>query len=455
MAVPPSPLKSNPVDLSPAERRTSHFSLSLDRDRTTSRIAAIRRGELKISAPIPMAESTGAFFGNTVATPQEERGSYIQCGGTPDLAQGEMTSTRTTSRRPSTPAEAIKSSMTPTKDTWEQPDRQGLARSTGSADGAVEPSAVPNERGSVSPQVLRHKFSSEDLMNRRSTMKRPTSPGASPPFATPIPLRNTPMSSNGNTATPTKKKQRRSGTIKSVFRRMFTSKRSRVDAAQGESPAAKPSPPRHEYHRSDPGMIPEGIATRGNGEGDNDQSPTPHQRNHSVPIRRFSENISEDPGTQTPIRAHLPFPMNVNAPQTSSPTRQRQVRPGIDASSLSPTHKRRATLPSVILPVSDDPSHNPFLDSPNITQPRGGASDAAQIGLALTTTGLNNGSSQKANPNRRSRSAGALRDLADRGNNQADSRPSLRTPTWSPCFGSRRACSSWIRLGPFFAQQPH
>lgn len=113
---------------------------------------------------------------------------------------------------------------------------------------------------------------------------------------------------------------------------------------------------------------------------------------------------------RTALGSHLPFPMNVNAPQPSPPNRAfgEQAFEPLDAVSKVP--RRRATLPSLILSPSEAATLNAMWDKEIESGAIGeelkkGRTPTPDIGRAITSAG---GQAYK----RRSRSADALNDLA-------------------------------------------
>ncbi|MBE7182301.1 MAG: hypothetical protein INR71_14050, partial [Terriglobus roseus] len=109
---------------------------------------------------------------------------------------------------------------------------------------------------------------------------------------------------------------------------------------------------------------------------------------------------------QTPLGSHLPFPMNVNAPQDASPRQTFQPTSPDSSESPSKDVRRRATLPSLMLSQGDLAA----LTSIWQEDVRDGAADAGRtptpdIGMAITSMG-------GYASNRRSRSADALKELA-------------------------------------------
>ena len=121
----------------------------------------------------------------------------------------------------------------------------------------------------------------------------------------------------------------------------------------------------------------------------------------------------------------LPFPMNINAPVETSPPPD-AANPEIPPQS----HRRRATLPSVIVSPSDQATLQAYwgksdanVVSPTVQSNRGSLSPL--IGMAITSG---------VNPRRRSRSAGALHDLARLNDQGEQRRRSAEIQYWRQSF---------------------
>lgn len=102
----------------------------------------------------------------------------------------------------------------------------------------------------------------------------------------------------------------------------------------------------------------------------------------------------------------LPFPMNINAPDPSaSPSNYLSFETG------PRVHRRRATLPSIVLSIDDATALRNIWSSSDVhpispsTQSPGQGLPSPEIGMAFTSV-------KPENPNRRSRSASALRDMS-------------------------------------------
>jgi hypothetical protein len=115
------------------------------------------------------------------------------------------------------------------------------------------------------------------------------------------------------------------------------------------------------------------------------------------------------------VRPILPFPMNVNAPQPESLAKDRKAANYLSFETSPRVHRRRATLPSMILSPEESMTLHKMWSTTDLT-PIGSASDQsgmASFGLPSPPIGVAI-SSSTAHPNRRSRSAGALHEMAKR-----------------------------------------
>jgi hypothetical protein len=126
------------------------------------------------------------------------------------------------------------------------------------------------------------------------------------------------------------------------------------------------------------------------------------QQHHVNPLRSqpADEYVSKPP-LAAPV---LPFPMNVNAPEPDTPQSNY-----LSFETGPKVHRRRATLPSMVLSPADAAALKKMWStadlqavSPSI-QSVGMSMPSPVIGMAVTSG---------SNPNRRSRSAGALHDLS-------------------------------------------
>lgn len=153
-----------------------------------------------------------------------------------------------------------------------------------------------------------------------------------------------------------------------------------------------------------------------------------------TPVRRgrISDLAIEEPTPINPLGQHLPFPMNVNAPQDASPQHEYLMFEG-PAPELS---RRRATLPNVHT-VSETQSLNgraQQLESWS-EQPDGDLLPSPGIGIALSSPPHTRQSTDAAQEKRRSRSAGNLRELI-KGRPSVERRRSEEIRYWRNSYAS-------------------
>ncbi|KAF2005553.1 hypothetical protein P154DRAFT_570849 [Amniculicola lignicola CBS 123094] len=323
--------------------------------RSSWKAEAIRRGDLKISGPFPITEETPL-------SEEEEK---------------EFAEKHNSREEPPLQEQALEKEMQPlesrpapqsTNDEEETPHSPVHGE-------AWEPPREQHEEVQAEGEPVAVRETTE-LQTRSSP--EPVSHTAPSPFPS--------LQDSSAKTTPTKKK-RQSG-LRNVFRKMFGRKAKSQEREQirEESPVR-----RHGYHRSEPiSMV---------------QSTEPTRKENSPPRQRISELPVRELEPLNPLGQHLPFPMNVNAPQETSPQHDYLT---FDTPPNFPTN-RRATLPSLLLPSSSaswtgagrltalDERH----DAESIESP--------QIGIALSSPP---GAPTSVHSKRRSRSAGALRDLA-------------------------------------------
>ncbi|KAF2272525.1 uncharacterized protein EI97DRAFT_208149 [Westerdykella ornata] len=319
--------------------------MNVDRhlQRSSWKAEAIRRGELKISGPIPITEETPLN--------EEEERQYAEKGHL-DLH---------------TSAQSVDSDILGIQQAH-TPSVQPVVTENVSPNGTGDEGIAAEEQEPV--HVLRHKVSRDSLRGTGELQARsstqPLSYAASSPYA-PLPRSSTTAAA----------KKKRGGSIRNVFRKMF--------GRRGREEQHEPSEPviRHSHHRSEPITIHE--------------SPKMTRENVSGTTR-----ISDLPVPElepiNPLGQHLPFPMNVNAPQQASPPHNYI---SFDRPSLE-TMGRRATLPNIL-------HHHTVAGQDDAADPEPPQHDGRQIGIALSSPPQTSHSIQSK---RRSRSAGALRDLA-------------------------------------------
>ncbi|KAF2710032.1 hypothetical protein K504DRAFT_378339 [Pleomassaria siparia CBS 279.74] len=302
--------------------------------RSSWKAEAIRKGNLKISGPMPITEETPLN--------EEEERQYAEKHNAEPLdapplpAQPHLLSPiiREASQRASHPVET------------------GLQQ-----EHDARPKTPSNE-----PRII---------TETQQTSEQPS-------HSTPSPFPSIPESTS---KTPPKKQKRKSG-LRNVFRKMF-SKRGRDESRDDEDTSRRG----HEHHISDPGFSansPDGA-----------KETTGASRISTLPVRELAP--------LNPLGQHLPFPMNVNAPQESSPPHEYLTfdRPAADLG------RRRATLPSV-LHVNPETQLLPDATPLAPLEERDGNPPSPQIGMAISSPGQSFSIQSK----RRSRSAGALRELA-------------------------------------------
>ncbi|KAH7380416.1 hypothetical protein DE146DRAFT_625058 [Phaeosphaeria sp. MPI-PUGE-AT-0046c] len=317
--------------------------------RSSWKAEAIRKGNLKISGPIPIMEDTPLN--------DEEEKEYAETGAlqSPSQAPAELEPLES---RPQTPP---------------QPEHP--------------PPSIPMERASLMSHPVDEQ--TQEIIQERQPSRSPPRPQYVPETAResvvePISYSQTGFRSTPESASNTAQKKKRKSGLRNVFRKMF-GRRSRDEPDQEEV-----SHRGHSYHHSDPGML--------------QQSP-PREPQQVPSGPRISDLPVKELQPLHPIGQHLPFPMNVNAPQASPPNEYLTFdmeRPDIG--------RRRATLPSV--PSAGIQRHS-------LDEPRGRlsawderADDEALpspgIGVALSSPPQTAMSNQAK---RRSRSADALRDM--------------------------------------------
>ncbi|OAK95533.1 hypothetical protein IQ06DRAFT_231626 [Phaeosphaeriaceae sp. SRC1lsM3a] len=318
--------------------------------RSSWKAEAIRKGNLKISGPIPIMEDTPLN--------DEEEKEFAETGAlqSPSQPPDELEPLES---RPQTPP---------------QPEHP--------------PPSIPMERASLMSHPVDEQ--TQEIIQERQPSRSPPRAQHVPETARESVVEPISYSQNGYRSTPesvskiAQKKKRKSG-LRNVFRKMF-GRRSRDEPEQEDV-----SHRGHSYHHSDPGMLQQSPP----------REPLP---NFSGP--RISELPVKDLQPLHPLGQHLPFPMNVNAPQATPPKEYLTFdveRPDIG--------RRRATLPSV---------SNAGVQRHSLDEARGRLSawderlddealPSPGIGVALSSPPQTATSTQAK---RRSRSADALRDMA-------------------------------------------
>ncbi|KAF1849361.1 uncharacterized protein K460DRAFT_281349 [Cucurbitaria berberidis CBS 394.84] len=343
--------------------------------RSSWKAEAIRRGDLKISGPIPITEDTPLN--------EEEEREFAEKGGLDALSQPQDAPQE--EQRPQTPPQ-------PSQPPPGIPDQASALRSN------------PVEHDSPLREELRERQPSRSPPKMRQVNEIPQESVVQPiSYSSPTPLRSTPES-----VTKVGQKKRKSG-LRNVFRKMF-GRKSRDEHEEHEDETVRRG---HSYHHSDPGML--------------QQSPPRAQKTTNG--SRISDLPVQELRPLHPLGQHLPFPMNVNAPQASPPQQYLTFdmqRPDIG--------RRRATLPSV--PSASAQRHS-LDESRNRLSTWEERQDeepepSPGIGIALSSP------TQATTPlqsKRRSRSASALRDLV-KGRASVDRRRSAEIRYWRESYMS-------------------
>ncbi|OCK84973.1 hypothetical protein K432DRAFT_400631 [Lepidopterella palustris CBS 459.81] len=304
-------------------------------ERSSWKAEAIRRGELKISGPIPLTE--------------EEENELAKRNTDPLPQPSGLSSTQQSLKH---------------------------TRSVNAGNHHVDKGKTKAEELQESPPRLRHKRSSTGI-REMSELQRHTSPDLPISYSSP-----SPFESPSDNMVP--KKRRKSG-LRNVFRKMF-GRRSK-DAIKRDSAQ------RHGYHRSDPGVLTSVPEKPGEKAGSSSFSPA-DKRISNIPVRELE--------LLNPLGSHLPFPMNVNAPQELSPPHDY-----LTFDSPPMIQRRRATLPSIVLSGAEVAALSAVWSGSGARvlswEEQGQANiPSPEIGVALSSP----------THKRRSRSAGALRDLS-------------------------------------------
>lgn len=350
--------------------------------RSSWKAEAIRRGDLKISGPIPITED--------VPLNDEEVKEFEKHGTLSPKPQQDTPVAHPTQHIPDPP-------LAP-------PPAPPVAQGESYPPRSVTPELQPKIRDglrSSPPQQLSVPMQSTPERHRRSA----TEPM---PIASPIPP--TPE-------TPTRaatRKKRKSG-LRNVFRKMFGRKsREESDEDEGELPQ------RSQTQRQSQRANDMGIARASS------------ERKPAMRRGRISDLAVEEPAPMNPLGQHLPFPMNVNAPQEASPPHE-YLRFEVPTPDFS---RRRATLPNVHT-VSETQSLNgqeKRLDTWE-ERPSGEYIPSPEIGVALSSPPGERQSTQSAQEKRRSRSAGNLRELT-KGRPSVERRRSAEIRYWRSSYAS-------------------
>ncbi|KAF1983129.1 hypothetical protein K402DRAFT_407045 [Aulographum hederae CBS 113979] len=189
-------------------------------------------------------------------------------------------------------------------------------------------------------------------------------------------------------------RRRKSVALKSVIRKMFGKKAKGEDRPEPET-TLHSNASHHAYHRSDPAHMHDPSILYEHDEPAEHQVSS-HQRMLSMPAQELKAKSS--------MGSHLPFPMNVNAPEVASPASHHYL-----SFETSPVvHRRRATLPSVVLSPGDIAALNAMWSEPGVARM---SSYREQFGLVTPEPDIGVALSSGDRYRRRSRSADALQDM--------------------------------------------
>jgi hypothetical protein len=345
--------------------------------RSSWKAEAIRKGNLKISGPIPITEETPLS--------EEEERQYAQKHNTDPLDPSSQ------------PSE-------------QQHQANTLDDSQAGPDPVEETPHLQEEHHEFRPQTpptrIRPTIATQRTLE--PVLRSIPSPFPSIPEST--------------TKTPPKKK-RKSG-LRNAFRKIFSKK------GRDESQADEDISRRGHVHsvsvsamnsvsRSSLTVLQESGLLR--------QSPKPKEttsgpRISDIPVRELMPI--------NPLGQHLPFPMNVNAPQETSPHHE-YLTFDLPPSDLG---RRRATLPSVLHANASSQSLSAAAKHMSSLEERNDGEMSPQIGIALSSPSLG-AQAQLTSSKRRSRSAGALRDLA-KGRTSTERRRSAEIRYWRQSYQS-------------------
>lgn len=365
---------------------------NLQRPRSASwKVEAIRRGDLKISGPIPIEE-------DTPLSDEEER-EYAE-------KHGEKKS------------EALDVPMPPPHTIRQVPNSQATLR----PEDLTEETAMKTT--SHDQDFARRELELHDQHPARSPLRSPL--GMHPTDGTfsgqresvfqprshtpPTPFRATPESNSNSIAAANAKKQKRKSGIRGVFRKMFGRKDREESQERHVERDVEPTRRGHSYHHSvsrstilaecflltnkqDPGLL--------------QKSQTAPQQQPAPNAQRISDLTVKELQPPHPL-TNLPYPMNVNAPPASPP--HEYLRFDFQRPDLGP---RRATLPN--LPGGVTQRHS--LDEPrgrlSTWEERTEDEPSPSQGIGIALSGPPNAARASIGDRRRSRSAGALRELAN------------------------------------------
>ncbi|KAF2670089.1 hypothetical protein BT63DRAFT_229176 [Microthyrium microscopicum] len=390
-------------------RQPSLEHLSPQRRSTTA--AALRRGHIKISEPVPLENSGPSPVWKPGSIHRQSQYPAGQHENHP-LPTDSVTGFQGSLATPTSMAMAGSDAHASTSDF--------------ATNGPLHESSLPmspdsnayntSSGGQQSAEIVAGDGNAMHL-NRSSVFMRDTKDGVArlpEPDSAGFPSQTRPSTSRDSwdlsMDTPNKKK-RRSGSIRGAFRRMFSKKEKQAPVR--ESPP-RANGPRHEYHSSEPALFP---SSRG--------LDRVTEEDRMTPQKQFRGRTADEDEyrNRTPIQTpRLPFPMNINGAQPvpyteNTPYIENDFSRTYTSFDTSPqAHRRRATLPSIVISASDAAALEKFwnkADHVSGTPPDSADPDRTPtplIGLAITSNAPSKASSKSSR--RRSRSADALRDLA-------------------------------------------
>ncbi|KAF1945992.1 hypothetical protein EJ02DRAFT_451099 [Clathrospora elynae] len=343
--------------------------------RSSWKAEAIRRGDLKISGPMPITED--------MPLNEEEEKEFAETGGLNSPLQPQD-ALEEQIQRPETPPRQLQSAPS-------IPEHLTALRSNPVEVPQQQGEALPERQLSRSPPKMR-------LVNdvQRESVVQPTS------LTSPTPFVSTP-----ETTSKAAQKKKRSSGIRNVFRKMF----GRKGRDGGEDHGDEAAPRGHSYHHSESDML--------------QQSSPREPRTPTGP--RISELPVKELQPLHPLGQHLPYPMNVNAPPASPPQEYLTFdmqRPDIG--------RRRATLPS----IPSASIHRLSLDEQRAKlstweeKQEDDAIPSPGIGIALSSPAQ---STTPRQSRRRSRSADALLDIV-KGRTSTERRRSADIRYWRESY---------------------
>ncbi|KAI0576020.1 hypothetical protein TUN199_09057 [Pyrenophora tritici-repentis] len=329
--------------------------------RSSWKAEAIRRGNLKISGPIPITED--------MPLNEEEEKEFAENGALDRSLQPQDASQEEQHPPQETPSRPVQSPPT-IPEHAEHPTALGSNPVVEQPQQETETHERPVSR---SPPKVRQL----NQVQRGSVI-------TSSPLASPTPFRSTPESA----AMAAQKKKRKSG-LRNVFRKMFGRKTPEKAEDHTEHRPEDTMTRGHSYHRSEPELR---------------RASPPREPPRTPTGPRISDLPVKELEPLHPLGQHLPYPMNVNAPPASPPKEYLVLD-----TSRPDFGRRRATLAT--LPSAATQRHS--LDEPRIkmaTWEEGHEEDAVSssgIGIALSSPTQPTPKHDK----RRSRSADALHNL--------------------------------------------